>query len=114
MILDLAAVSGMVALALSTLNLFGLLRNMFTSGERKLDERVAKVETKLIEHDRRIQKVEGEIDHLPDRDSQQRMEVQLTEMNGRFAMLEERLKPIASTSIRLQEFLLEQAREARK
>lgn len=111
MILDLAAVSGMVALALSTLNLFGLLRNMFTSGERKLDERVAKVESKLIEHDRRVQAVENEMKHLPDRDTAHKLEIAMERIAGRLDAMDERLRPIANTNHRLQEFLLEQAQK---
>jgi hypothetical protein len=109
MTFDLAVISGLVALALSSLNLIAHIRTMMSSGEKKLDDRLTKVELKLIEHDRRIQTIENEMKHLPDRDSQHRMELQLSDMNGKFTALEERLKPIAAVSIRLQEFMLEQA-----
>lgn len=109
MTFDLAIISGLVALALSSLNLIAHVRTMMSQGEKKLDERLVKVESKLVEHDRRVQTVEGEMKHLPDRDMQHRMELQLSEMNGKFAALEERLKPIAAVSIRLQEFMLDQA-----
>jgi hypothetical protein len=109
---DLAVISGLVALALSSLNLVAHVRTMMSSGEKKLDERLVKVEAKLVDHDRRIQTVENEMKHLPDRDSQHRMELQLSDMNGKFAALEERLKPIAAVSIRLQEFMLEQANKS--
>jgi Protein of unknown function (DUF2730) len=106
---DLAVISGLVALALSSLNLIAHVRTMMSSGEKKLDDRLTKVELKLIEHDRRVQTIENEMKHLPDRDSQHRMELQLSDMNGKFTALEERLKPIAAVSIRLQEFMLDQA-----
>ncbi|MGE6741733.1 DUF2730 family protein [Allorhizobium pseudoryzae] len=109
MTFDLAVISGLVALALSSLNLIAHIRTMMSSGEKKLDDRLTKVELKLIEHDRRVQTIENEMKHLPDRDSQHRMELQLSDMNGKFTALEERLKPIAAVSIRLQEFMLEQA-----
>jgi len=54
---------------------------------------------------------ENDMKHLPDRDSQHRMELSLADMNGKFSALEERLKPIAQTSERLHELLLEQARK---
>ena len=106
--------------ALSSLALLGHLKGYFSSGEKtlseklasievKLDERLSKAETKLVEHDRRVQTVENDMKHLPDRDSQHRMELQLSDMNGKFTALEERLKPIAAVSIRLQEFMLDQA-----
>lgn len=109
MTFDIAVISGLVALALSSLNLIAHVRTMMSSGEKKLDDRLTKVEIKLIEHDRRIQTIENEMKHLPDRDSQHRMELQLSDMNGKFTALEERLKPIAAVSIRLQEFMLDQA-----
>ncbi|MGE6739771.1 DUF2730 family protein [Allorhizobium pseudoryzae] len=109
MTFDLAVISGLVALALSSLNLIAHIRTIMSSGEKKLDDRLTKVELKLVEHDRRVQTIENEMKHLPDRDSQHRMELQLSDMNGKFTALEERLKPIAAVSIRLQEFMLEQA-----
>lgn len=109
MTFDLAVISGLVALALSSLNLIAHVRTMMSQGEKKLEERMTKVEAKLIEHDRRVQTIENEMKHLPDRDSQHRMELQLSDMNGKFTALEERLKPIAAVSIRLQEFMLDQA-----
>ncbi|SIQ24173.1 hypothetical protein SAMN05880590_102753 [Rhizobium sp. RU35A] len=108
MILDLAAISGLVALALSSLNLIAHIRTLMSQGEKKLDERLVKVEGKLIDHDRRIQAVESDMKHLPDKETQHRQELQLVEMNGKLAALEERLKPIAAVAIRLQEYMLEQ------
>ncbi len=38
------------------------------------------------------------------------LEMSMAEISGRLNVLDERLKPVAATSVRLQEFLLEQAR----
>ncbi len=108
---DLSLLTALVALALSTLNLFAAVRNIMSEGEKKIDERLKKAESTLISHDRRIQTVEGDMKHLPTRESQHRTELALSEMNGRFAALEEKLKPIAATSERLHELLMEQARK---
>lgn len=107
--MDLTPVIPWVSGLISIITLLTLLKNILSSGEKELDVRLKAAETKLIEHDRRIQTIEGEMKHLPDRDAQHRMELQLAEMNGKFAALEERLRPIAQVSIRLQEFMLEQA-----
>lgn len=109
MIVDFASVLPWVSGLISIITLLTLLKNILSSGEKELGVRLKAVETKLIEHDRRVQTIEGEMKHLPDRDAQHRMELQLAEMNGKFAALEERLRPIAQVSIRLQEFMLEQA-----
>ncbi|MBW8638981.1 DUF2730 domain-containing protein [Hoeflea sp. WL0058] len=73
---------------------------------------LSEINTRLNGHASRIQTIEDEMKHLPDRDSQHRVELALAEMNGRFAALDEKLKPIASTSQRLSEFLLEQAKKS--
>ena len=109
MIVDFASVLPWVSGLISVITLLTLLKNILSSGEKELDVRLKAVEAKLIEQDRRVQTIEGEMKHLPDRDAQHRMELQLAEMNGKFAALEERLRPIAQVSIRLQEFMLEQA-----
>lgn len=108
--MDFAVILPWVTGAISLITLATLIKNILSSGEKELQIKVEKAETKLIEHDRRIQTIEGEMKHLPDRDTQHRMELQLAEMNGRFAALEEKLKPIAATSERLHELLMEQAR----
>lgn len=104
-----AEMSQYLGLALAVIALLGHAKGYFSSGEKTLTARVEKAEAKLVEYDRRIQTIEGEMKHLPDREAQHRMELQLAEMNGKFAALEERLRPIAQVSIRLQEFMLEQA-----
>lgn len=104
-----AEMSQYLGLALAVIALLGHAKGYFSSGEKTLTARVEKAEAKLVEYDRRIQSIEGEMKHLPDREAQHRMELQLAEMNGKFAALEERLRPIAQVSIRLQEFMLEQA-----
>ena len=109
--LDLSLLTALVALALSTLNLFAGVRNLLSEGEKKIDERLKKAEGTLINHDRRIQTVEDGMQHLPTRESQHGIELSLRDINGRFATLDERLKPIAATTERLHELLMEQVRK---
>lgn len=119
--------------ALATLALLGHLKGYFSSGEKtlsekltaiektlsekllsiekKMDERLSKAESKLIEYDRRIQAIEGEIKHLPDRSTTHRMELAMSEINGKLNVMAERLKPIEAIGERLQETLMEQARK---
>ncbi|WP_429813587.1 DUF2730 family protein [Ensifer sp. B1-9] len=107
--LNLSLIMPWVGALLSIIALGTQLKNILSSGERKLDERLSKAEGTLISHDRRIQKVENELQHLPDRDTAHRLELTMEKISGRLDTLDERLKPIAATSGRLQEFLLEQA-----
>lgn len=104
-------ISQYLGLALAIIALLGHAKGYFSSGEKSLTARVEKTETKLIDHDRRIQTVEGSLRYLPTRDDQHKIELALSAMSGRFDALEERLKPIAITSERLHELLMEQARK---
>ena len=106
-----AEVSAYIGVALGAIALLGHLKGWINSGEKQLKDDVVSHTEKLTAHDRRIQSIENEMKHLPDRKAQHRMELSLTEMNGRFAALEEKLKPIAATSERLHELLMEQARK---
>jgi len=109
MIIDFAAVLPWVSGLISIITLLTLLKNILSSGEKKLDVRLQAAETQISALERRVQTIEGEMKHLPDREAQHRMELQLAEMNGKFAALEERLRPVAQVSVRLQEFMLELA-----
>ncbi|MBW8319493.1 MAG: DUF2730 domain-containing protein [Arenimonas sp.] len=104
-------VSQYLGLALAIIALLGHAKGYFSSGEKTLIARVDKVETKLVEYDRRIQAIEGELKHLPDRETAHMLELALAKISGRLDTLDERLRPIAATSSRLQEFLLEQAQK---
>lgn len=106
------------SLALALIALLGHAKGYFSSGEKTLVSRLNKAEQdiegsekKLIEHDRRIQSVEAELKHLPDRETAHRLDLALAQISGRLDTLDERLNPIAATSRRLQEFLLEQAKK---
>ncbi len=111
MTFDLAVISGLVALALSSLNLIAHVRTMMSQGEKKLDERLSKVEAKLVEHDRRVQAIEGELKHLPDRDMAHRLELAVEKMSGRLDTMAETMKPIRAATERMNALLLEQAQK---
>lgn len=116
-----ADITALVALLLSSINLFAAIRTLLSAGEKKLDERLSKAESKMIEYDRRIQALENEVKHLPDRDTTHRIEMTMTQimgrldaqdaaLAGRFSAMDERLKPIQAIGERLQDVLIEQAR----
>ncbi|WP_048646588.1 DUF2730 family protein [Nitratireductor soli] len=64
----------------------------------------------LAHHDKRLQAVESKIEHMPDSGSAHRLELAIERLNGRIETLDERLKPVAAISERMQELLLEQAK----
>lgn len=56
---------------------------------------------------RRIDRVENDLRHLPDKEVTHRMELTLADLRSEVAVLAERLHPVAAISDRLQEFMLE-------
>ncbi len=100
-----------ISLALGLIALLGHAKGYFSSGEKTNSARLEKVESKLVDHDRRIQAAEAEIQHLPDKDTAHKLELALIQISGRLDTLDERLSPIAATSVRLQEYLLDQAKK---
>lgn len=108
--------------ALASLAILGHAKGYFSSGEKtlgeklataetKLDHRQTKSEAKLIEYDRRIQALEGELKHLPDREMAHRLELAVEKMSGRLDTMAETLKPIRATTERMNELLVEQAKK---
>lgn len=103
-------VSQYLGLALAIIALLGHAKGYFSSGEKSLQDRVEKHDKKLMEHDRRIQSVETEMKHLPDREMAHRLELAVEKMNGRLDTMAETLKPIRETTDRMNELLLENAK----
>lgn len=108
--MDLAAIMPWVGAALSIIALLTQLKNMLTADERKLDDRLSKAEKTLIDHDRRIQTVENDLKHLPDIESQHRLEIAMEKISGELGVLKEQLKPIDVLARRLNEVLIERAK----
>jgi len=107
-----------LTLILSTVAVLGHFKGWVNSGEKKLHEDVGTLKAdneshdkKLTEHDRRIQSVEGELKHLPDRDMAHRLELAVEKMSGRLDTMAETLKPIRATTERMNELLVEQAKK---
>jgi len=60
--------------------------------------------------DERVSVIEGEMQHLPNRDMVHKMDLSLSQLQGEVKVLVERIKPIAATSARLEEWLQERAK----
>lgn len=66
----------------------------------------------------RMLRLEADMEHMPDRDqahqAQQqvhRLELAIEKLTGKMETLDERLKPVAATTARLQNYLMEQGAE---
>lgn len=104
--MDLSIVMPWVGAALSIIALLTQIKSVLSAGEKKLDERLGRAEKTLIDHDRRIQSVETEIRHLPDKESVHKLQVDLTEMKGQIATMVKSTESTERATHRLEQFLL--------
>lgn len=88
-----------------------LIRNLLLSGEKKLEERVKRVEDKTGKHEALLAALENDMKHLPDRESQHRIEINMEKMNGRLDVLNEALKPIKANAELVNDLLREQVKK---
>ncbi|AGF75833.1 MULTISPECIES: DUF2730 family protein [Bartonella] len=102
--LDISVANGWLSLLLSIVAICGVLKAYFSSGAREMLK-------DLVLLKERVQKLETEMDFLPDRDGLQRLEVNMERLNGRLNTLSAQLQPVAAIGERLQEFLLENAKK---
>lgn len=79
---------------------------------RRFDEEVRVLDRRMDEAESDIKTITTELRHLPDREATHRLEMAVQELNGRMGILDERLKPVAAISERMQELMLAEARKA--
>ncbi len=101
-----SAIGGLLAIA-------SMIYTWLTARSRVNADEIKSLGERSREHDRRIDRIEKDIEHLPDRNHAHSTNVELANMRGEIQILNERLKPVAAISERLQEFLLEEAKSRR-
>lgn len=101
---------GWATLASTLLSIGAVVYAWLTSGSKAALGKIEQMEARLAATERRMDQVETDLHHLPDKDHAQRMELALAEMRGEVKVLNERLIPVAATSARLQEFLFERTK----
>lgn len=108
--IDIAAIKdwlGLIALLISV----GTSIVLFVgSGAKRNSAKLEKQEEKLTEHDRRIQRLESTLEHLPSRETTHKLELALEQIAGQLAVMDARLKPIEPAIYRLQEALVEKSK----
>ncbi|EHS51507.1 hypothetical protein PDO_1898 [Rhizobium sp. PDO1-076] len=95
-----------LGIVLSVIAILGHAKGYFSSGEKMLTSSVDGAKTKLIEHDRRIQAIEGELKHLPNKDTVNKLQVDMTELKGDIALIAKSSEATERATRRVEEFLL--------
>ncbi len=68
---------------------------------------------KVMQIELEMQQLQHRLDNVPSAETMHRLELMLTETNGRLGMIDERLRPVSAITERMQELMLEQARSGR-
>ena len=98
--------------ALSTFFSFGsLIWTIFSGPSRKNTSRIDTMDAALTLLESGHQRLRDRVDGLPNADMMHRLELSLARMEGHIDRLDERLKPVAAISERMQELLIEQGRK---
>ncbi|MFD1330244.1 DUF2730 family protein [Mycoplana ramosa] len=105
-----AEISQYLGLALAVIALLGHAKGYFSSGEKNLTSRTEQVEGKLVEHDRRIQRIEDELKHLPSKDQVNDIKLAMSDLKGTVAVLGESMASVSRTVHRLEDYLKERER----
>lgn len=107
--------------ALGAIALLGHAKGFFSSGEKallsaiaSLNETTKALSDTLQNHEKRIGSIEGEMKHLPTRESQHNIELKMGEISKDIAVLTESLKPIKANGELLADLLREQVKGNRE
>ena len=100
------------AAGLSMLLSFGTaIWTMFSGPSRKNSSQIDVISAALTLLESGHQRLRDRVDGLPNADMMHRLELSLARMEGHIDRLDERLKPVAAISERMQELLIEQGRK---
>jgi hypothetical protein len=121
--LDLAPLMTWIVAAMTIINFGILMKGLLSSGEKKLESRIVVLESTAKTHDRRIQTIESDLKHLPDKETTHRIEMTMltivgrldkqdATLDGRFSAMDAQLKPIHAIGERLNDVLIDQMKKA--
>ncbi|MED5550051.1 MAG: DUF2730 family protein [Pseudomonadota bacterium] len=97
--------SGLVATLLS---IGGILYTWFTAQGRMNETRISAHADALVEHDRRIQTIEGELKHLPSKEDLSEVKLAIANLAGQFGRMEESGQGTSRAVRRIEEYLLKE------
>lgn len=71
-----------------------------------IDGRLKDLFDKLDKVEDRVDRIENNLGHLPDKEITHRLEMAVERLGARMELLDERIKPVASMATRMQDFLM--------
>ncbi len=106
MTFDLSLMTALVALALTTLNLFIGIRSLLSEGTKKLDIRVKTAEESIGAQGLRLQAIESDMRHMPDNDTVTKLQIDMADLKGQIASIAKTSEATERATRRVEEFLL--------
>jgi septal ring factor EnvC (AmiA/AmiB activator) len=97
---------GVVALAISLLT---SVYAWITSKAKANAEHLKAVDAKLVDLDRRVQSIESELKHLPNKDDVNELKLGMAQLDGTVGRLDESLSGISRTVRRVEGFLMKES-----
>ena len=98
--MDISFLQGWASLIAILISIGTSVTVFFTSGAKKNT-------TTLIDHDRRIQRIEDELRHMPSKDQVTEIKLAMADLKGTVAVLGESMASVSRTVHRLEDFLKE-------
>lgn len=77
-----------------------------TARSKVNSEHLKAVDGAMKGHDRRIQNLESEIQHMPSKDSQHKLELSIAQMSGEMKTMSANMDSMTRTTRRMEEFLM--------
>lgn len=114
--MDLAQLMPWLVAANTIISLGTAAYALLTSGSKANSERIIQVEAKLADgdrqfqdkltdHDRRIQSIESELKHLPDKDTVVELRLSMAELSKKVAVMGESVGSVSRTVLRIDDYL---------
>lgn len=119
--MDIAALMPWLLAANTLLSIGTIIYTVMTSGAKKTasdlekhksetEERWSGLDKIMDEHGSRIQSIEGEMKHLPDKDMVHQLQMTMKDIQIEMANVKAETQAAARTSRRVEEFLLDRAK----
>lgn len=93
---------GALVLALTSLAI-----SIISSRSARNDKKLEALDAQDAVLEARLTRVEADMRHMPDLDTVHRMEMAISRIEGKFDVLDERLRPIAHQASRIQDAMLQ-------
>ena len=86
--------------------IFAIVYTLISTRSRAGRDHVQNLELRIHKNEQAIERLQIEVAHLPNSNDMHAIRLGMARMEGQLSTIEERLKPLASISERMQDFLM--------